>query len=64
MKPKVDDQLAPQKFPIVALCALGLRQRRLAFASGYFAACNSTWDILVYRLKDYAEGKAPGPYFK
>jgi uncharacterized protein YndB with AHSA1/START domain len=31
--------------------------------SGYFAYCNSTWGMLMYRLKDYAEGKAPGPYY-
>ncbi len=31
--------------------------------SGYFAYCNSTWGMLMYRLKDYAEGTAPGPYY-
>jgi uncharacterized protein YndB with AHSA1/START domain len=31
--------------------------------SGYFAYCNSTWGMLMYRLKDYAEGKASGPYY-
>lgn len=30
---------------------------------GWFATCNSTWGALMYRLKDYAEGKAPGPFF-
>jgi hypothetical protein len=25
------------------------------------ATCNSTWGELMYRLKDYAEGKNPGP---
>ena len=29
--------------------------------SEYYAMCNSTWGELMYRLKDYAEGKAPGP---
>lgn len=28
---------------------------------GYFAPCNSTWGELMYRLKDYVEGKRPGP---
>ena len=28
---------------------------------GYFAVCNSTWGELMYRLKDYVEGKRPGP---
>jgi uncharacterized protein YndB with AHSA1/START domain len=27
----------------------------------YFASCNSTWGALMYRLKDYVEGKRPGP---
>ncbi len=29
--------------------------------TGYFASCNSTWGALMYRLKDYVEGKRPGP---
>ena len=29
--------------------------------SEYYAMCNSTWGELMYRLKDYVEGKAPGP---
>lgn len=32
--------------------------------SSFFASCNSTWGMLMYRLKDYAEGKNPGPYWK
>ncbi|MEE9181023.1 MAG: SRPBCC domain-containing protein [candidate division NC10 bacterium] len=32
--------------------------------SGHFALCNSTWGMLMYRLKDYVEGKDPGPYWK
>jgi uncharacterized protein YndB with AHSA1/START domain len=28
---------------------------------GYFATCNSTWGELMYRLRDYVEGKRPGP---
>lgn len=31
--------------------------------SRYFALCTSTWGMLMYRLKDYLEGKSPGPYF-
>jgi len=29
--------------------------------SEFFAMCHSTWGELMYRLKAYAEGKAPGP---
>jgi len=29
----------------------------------FFASCNSTWGELMYRLKAYAEGKAPGPHW-
>jgi uncharacterized protein YndB with AHSA1/START domain len=29
--------------------------------SGYFATCNTTWGGLLHRLKDYVEGKNPGP---
>lgn len=32
--------------------------------SGSFGLCNSTWGMLMYRLKDYVEGKNPGPYWK
>ena len=32
-------------------------------ATSHFASCNSTWGMLMYRLKDYVEGKAPGPYW-
>ncbi len=28
-----------------------------------FAFCNSTWGALMHRLKDYGEGKDPGPLF-
>jgi uncharacterized protein YndB with AHSA1/START domain len=31
---------------------------------GHFRPANSTWGALMYRLKDYAEGKSPGPHFK
>lgn len=27
----------------------------------YFASCNSMWGSLMFRLKDYVEGKRPGP---
>jgi uncharacterized protein YndB with AHSA1/START domain len=30
----------------------------------FFATCNSTWGELMYRLKDYVEGKNPGPHWK
>jgi len=30
----------------------------------FCATCNSTWGELMYRLKDYVEGKNPGPHWK
>ena len=30
----------------------------------YVAMCNSTWGELMYRLKDYVEGRNPGPHWK
>ncbi len=30
----------------------------------FVASCNSTWGELIYRLKDYLEGKNPGPRWK
>jgi len=32
--------------------------------TSFFASCNTTWGMLMYRLKDYAEGKSPGPYWE
>lgn len=29
-----------------------------------FAICNSSWGELMHRLRDYAEGKNPGPHWK
>lgn len=33
-------------------------------ADGWFGKCNAIWGVLLYRLKDYAEGGRPGPLFK
>ena len=30
----------------------------------FYAMCNSTWGELMYRLKDYVEGRNPGPHWK
>lgn len=30
----------------------------------FCATCNSTWGELMYRLKDYVEGRNPGPHWK
>ena len=30
----------------------------------YCATCNSTWGELMYRLKNYLEGKNPGPHWR
>ncbi len=32
-------------------------------ASDFFATCNSTWGELMYRLKNYVEGRNPGPHW-
>lgn len=32
--------------------------------SEFCATCNSTWGELMYRLKDYVEGRNPGPHWK
>jgi hypothetical protein len=29
----------------------------------YFVRCNTTWGALMFRLKEAAEGKGPGPFF-
>ena len=31
--------------------------------SDFCAMCNTTWGELMYRLKDYVEGKNPGPHW-
>jgi len=30
----------------------------------FCASCNSTWGELMFRLKDYVEGRNPGPHWK
>ncbi len=32
--------------------------------SEFCATCNSSWGELMYRLKDYVEGRNPGPHWK
>ena len=32
-------------------------------AEGMYCVCNTTWGELMYRLRDYCEGKARGPLF-
>lgn len=48
----------------------GKGQTRLRFGhknwkstEGAFAICNTTWGELMYRLRDYCEGKGRGPLF-
>jgi hypothetical protein len=31
---------------------------------GTFAETHTTWGALMYHLKSYCEGNAPGPFFK
>jgi uncharacterized protein YndB with AHSA1/START domain len=33
-------------------------------ASELYAICNSSWGELMHRLRDYVEGKNPGPHWK
>jgi uncharacterized protein YndB with AHSA1/START domain len=33
-------------------------------ASELYAICNTTWGELMHRLRDYLEGKNPGPHWK
>jgi uncharacterized protein YndB with AHSA1/START domain len=33
-------------------------------ASDFCATCNSSWGELMYRLRDYVEGRNPGPHWK
>jgi uncharacterized protein YndB with AHSA1/START domain len=32
--------------------------------SEMYAICNSSWGELMHRLRDYAEGKSPGPHWQ
>jgi len=43
---------------------LGFTQSHWKSVSDFCAMCNSTWGELMYRLKDYAEGRNPGPHWK
>jgi uncharacterized protein YndB with AHSA1/START domain len=33
-------------------------------ASDFYATCNSSWGELMHRLRDYVEGRNPGPHWK
>ena len=33
-------------------------------ATPYFTSCNTTWGVLVFRIKGVAEGRTPGPLFE
>jgi uncharacterized protein YndB with AHSA1/START domain len=43
---------------------LRFAQRNWKSVSDFCATCNSTWGELMYRLKDYVEGRNPGPHWK
>lgn len=43
---------------------LRFTQSQWKSVSEYCAMCNSTWGELMYRLKDYLEGRNPGPHWK
>ncbi|HVS10272.1 MAG TPA: SRPBCC domain-containing protein [Planctomycetota bacterium] len=43
---------------------LRLRHEGWRSTDGSFAACNSTWGALMFRLKDHLEGREPGPLFE
>jgi len=37
--------------------------RNWASTDGAFAMCNTTWGVLMHRLRDHCEGFGAGPYF-
>ena len=43
---------------------LRFAQSKCKAYSDLCATCNSTWGELMYRLKDYVEGRNPGPHWK
>ncbi len=43
---------------------LRFAHRGWASAEGAYAMCNTTWGHLMHRLRDAAEGRAPGPFFE
>ena len=43
---------------------LRFAHRQWRSTKAWFALCNTTWGALMYHLKEYAEGKSPGPLFK
>jgi uncharacterized protein YndB with AHSA1/START domain len=44
-------------------CQLRFTQSGWREMTDMVAVCNSTWGELMYRLKDYVEGKNPGPHW-
>jgi uncharacterized protein YndB with AHSA1/START domain len=54
---KLSWTITPQR----AGCVLRFTHGGWKSASDFFAMCNSTWGELMYRLKGYLEGRAPGP---
>jgi uncharacterized protein YndB with AHSA1/START domain len=45
-------------------CQLRFTQSGWMEMTDMVATCNSTWGELMYRLKDFAEGKNPGPHWR
>jgi uncharacterized protein YndB with AHSA1/START domain len=46
------------------LTVLRFNHSKWKSASDFFATCNSSWGELMHRLRDYVEGKNPGPHWK
>lgn len=44
--------------------SLRFAQTGLKALDDFWASCNSTWGELMFRLKDYLEGRNPGPLWK
>jgi uncharacterized protein YndB with AHSA1/START domain len=44
-------------------CRLRFTQSGWKEMTDMVAICNSTWGELMYRLKNYVEGKSPGPHW-
>ncbi len=52
--------LEPQGAGVV----LDFKHTNWAQATPYFTSCNTTWGVLMFRIKSVAEGRPPGPLFQ
>lgn len=52
-------ELEPQR----TVTALSLTHSRWRTTGGTFAESNTNWGVLLFWLRDYVEGRNPGPYY-